>query len=413
VLNSGDAGIVLAQIRLLERKFPGVNISITSRTPKLDRRFYESQKVQVLPQFFPVPSLYPSRPDKIWHILAGGLSPAAKSGLVREIRRSDLVIGSGGGYFFSYRRRLPGPMFFQNFFSVRAATAFRKPVILFPQSFGPLLNPLAARMLKRLLEHECILKIYAREPVSERFLQQILPPSAAYKTELCPDLAFLLTADHASGPKPWVLDLPKPVLALTARPWNFPEAKGLRGRQEKQRNYLAVLEEACLEFHKKWRGSIAIVPQARGPGLREDDRMDSRTIWQRLRRLIPAQNVAYLDLPPIISPSDLIRIISQTDIILATRFHSALFGMVLGIPVISIAYQPKSVSALEWLDLDDWSLAMNDLSTEKIIRLMERIFQEGIHLREKIKRQVAKAQTTIEARLGTFLENIQESRKAG
>ena len=413
MLNSGDASIVLAQVRLLRQKFPSAQISITSRTPDLDRLCYEPLKIQVLPPFFPVPSLYPSLVAKIGQVLRGGLAVPAKAQLIREIRKSDLVVSSGGGYFFSYRRYLPGPMFLQNYLTVKAATACRKQVVMFPQSFGPLFSPLAARMLKGLLENEGVLKIYAREPTSQAFLQQLLNRAAILKTELCPDLAFLLTKNQTSSPKPWLLDLPKPVLALTVRAWNFPGAKSLRDREKKQRHYLAVLEEACLEFHGKWKGSIVIVPQARGPGFLEDDRRASQTIWRRLRPLISGRNLAYLDLPPIMSPSEMINIFSQADLILATRFHSAIFGLALGIPVISIAYQAKSRSTLKWLGLDDWSLAMNEISSEKIVRLMERIFEESAPLRENIGRQIARARTTIESRLGTFLKTIQESRKAG
>jgi len=304
-------------------------------------------------------------------------------------------------------------MFLQNLFSVKAAAACRKPILLFPQSFGPVINPLATRMLKRLLENPNVLKIYAREPTSRTFLQQLLDRPAAQKTELCPDLAFLLAKDYSPGQKSWPLDLPKPVLVLTARRWNFPDVKSRRDRRQMQHRYLSALEEASLEFHRKWKGSIAIVPQARGPGFFEDDRNDSQDIWRRLRRLIPAPSLLYLDLPPVMSPLDMVDIFSRADLILATRFHSAILGLTLGIPVISIAYQAKSRSSLDWLELDDWSLDMAETSGEKIVRLMERIFAERDHLRKKIKSRTAWAQSTIEARLGTFLENFHEARRAG
>ena len=413
MLNSGDASIILAQVRLLRRKFPNAQISITSRTPGLDRPAYDPLKIRVLPPFFPVPSLYPSLVGKVIQVLKAGLSVADKSQLVREIRNSDLVVSSGGGYFFSYRRYLPGPMFLQNYLSVKVAAAFRKQVVMFPQSFGPLFSPPAARMLKGLLENKEIVKIYARESTSQAFLQQLLNGEAVGKTELCPDLAFLLTKNDMSSPKRWLPELPKPVLALTARHWNFPGAASRRDQREKQRLFLASLEEACVEFQRKWKGSILIVPQARGPGFLEDDRKDSQTIWRRLRPLISRRNLAYLDLPSMMSPSEMIGIFSRADLILATRFHSAIFGLALGIPVISLAYQAKSLSTLKWLGLDDWSLAMNEISPEKIIRLMERIFEENLPLRKKIERQIELARTTIESRLGTFLDTIQGSQTAG
>ncbi len=365
-----------------------------------------------MPPFVPVPSLYPSLPGKIWQVARGGLSVPAKQRLIREIQASDLVISSGGGYFYSYRQSLPGPMFFQNFLSIWAATACRKPVVLFPQSFGPLFSPPAGRMLKRLLENGSVLKIFAREPKSLTILRKLLEGAARDKTELCPDMAFHLTKDHARSPKNWRLDLPRPILALTVRQWDFPEEKSGRDRQEKWRRYRSVLDEACLEFHRKWKGSIVIVPQARGPGVFEDDRRDSQDLWRRLRRLVPKPFLVYLDLPPVLSPLDMIDIFRQADLILATRFHSAILGLALGVPVISIAYQTKSASSLEWLHLDEWSLPMNELSSQRILELVERIFLERDDLEEKIGAQMSRARAMIEARVGGFLNSFQEPRKS-
>ena len=136
VLNSGDAAIVLAQIEWLERAFPGVRIALTSRTPEADGRFYGPMGIRVFPALFDPPSLFDGAPSKVIRSLASLARIGAKTELVREIKRADLVIGSGGGYFYSNRLVGPGPMFIQNFLHLKLACLLKRPVVLFPNPSG-------------------------------------------------------------------------------------------------------------------------------------------------------------------------------------------------------------------------------------------------------------------------------------
>ena len=58
VLNSGDASIVLSQVRWLEKAAPGAEISLTSRTARADRGLYGPMGLRVIPALYDVPSLF-------------------------------------------------------------------------------------------------------------------------------------------------------------------------------------------------------------------------------------------------------------------------------------------------------------------------------------------------------------------
>ena len=47
ILNSGDAGIVLAQIQFLRKYFPSLQISLSSRTPELDKKTFHPLGVKI------------------------------------------------------------------------------------------------------------------------------------------------------------------------------------------------------------------------------------------------------------------------------------------------------------------------------------------------------------------------------
>jgi len=356
----------------------------------------------VFPPLIAAPSLYSGFRDKVGRSLRTTLDWPGQKRLIDRIRSSDFVIGSGGGYFYSHRRRFPGPMFFQNYLPLRIAAAFQKPVVLFPQSFGPLLSPAAGRLLKSLLANRAVQRVYARETASLAYLQALLPGSQGGKLDFCPDMAFALKKGERSDPPRRTLNLPKPVAALTVRSWDFPEVSRVRDKRARQEQYLGAVIEACGEFGRRWNGSVAVVPQVRGPGRFENDEIPSKLVRAELQKRLPPGHLAYIGLPSDASPWALVEIFSQSDLVLATRFHSALFGLLAGTPVISLAYQPKSRSTMAWLHLDEWSLPISPLRPEALLRLAERIVADDGGLKETIRSRVDAARAVIGEKLGAL-----------
>jgi len=402
----------LAEVQWLRSHVSRPTIALVSRTPWLDKRFFGRLDIEVYPPLIAAPSLYQGFHTKIQRTFQTTFNWLGQKRLIDKIRASDLIISSGGGYFFSHRRRFPGPMFFQNYLPLRIAAACKKPVVLFPQSIGPLLSSAAERLLKNVLNDRSVKKIFARETASLAYLRTLLPKPQDAKLDFCPDMALSLQKDESAAPPVLNLDLPRPVAALTVRSWDFPEVKSARDKKARQERYLEALIEACLEFQRKWRGSLAVVPQVRGPGVFENDEIPSKRVWAELKKRLPQGHLAYVSLPPLVSPWALIDIFSQADLVLATRFHSALFGLLSGTPVISLGYQPKSHSTMAWLRLDEWSLSISTLRPEAILHLAERIVRDGGGLRKAIRHQIAMAQTVIEERLGTLFESLRGSSTA-
>lgn len=381
-------------------------IALVSRTPWLDEKFFGPLDVEVFPPLIAAPSLYPGFRTKVRSTFQTTFNWPGQKRLIDRIRASDLVIGSGGGYFFSHRRRFPGPMFFQNYLPLRIAAAFRKPVVLFPQSFGPLMSSAAGRLLKNLLNNRSVKKIYARETASLAYIKTLLPESREAKLDFCPDIALALRKDRSPDHPRRTLDLPRPVAALTVRSWDFPEVTRARDKKARQERYLGAVVKACGEFQERWKGSVAIVPQVRGPGVFENDEIPSKLIWAELKKRLPPGHLAYIPLPVDVSPWTLIDIFAQSDLVLATRFHSALFALLAGTPAVSLAYQPKSRATMAWLQLEEWSLDISTLRPEALLQLAERIIADGGGLRESIRSRIDMARTVIEERLGALAESF-------
>jgi colanic acid/amylovoran biosynthesis protein len=413
VLNLGDAGIVLAQIQFLKKHVPGCRISLTSRTPALDRKLYGPLGIKVLPPLIPAPSIYAGCVQKIRQSLKNLFSFFSKWELFRVMKRADLVVSSGGGYFYSNRKVFPGPMFFQNCLPVLFAQRLNKPVIFFPQSFGPVFNTAASRILKRMLEKENVIKIFVREKASWDYLQALLKRQKCQgKIEICPDMAFYLKSESGRGERRKELNLLRPVVALTLRRWDFPEVKRVGERRKKQEEYLAALEEFCQRVFRARGGSVLIIPQVRGPGNFEDDRIISLQFWERARKLLPDKNIAYLHLLDSVSPAHIVEVFSRVDLVLATRLHSAIFAFLAGTPAITLGYQPKSKGIMELLEFEQFCAPMAGLNPDKIWEMSEEIFRQYQEIQKKIRERATQIQKFIEETLDRSLRSLFEGLKS-
>ncbi|MCZ2845667.1 MAG: polysaccharide pyruvyl transferase family protein [Candidatus Bathyarchaeota archaeon] len=399
-LNSGDAGIVLAQIQFLEKKFSNLEIALTSRTPERDLKFYNPMGIKVFCPIIPAPSIFTGNIQKIEQSLKNLFAFKSKRDLIKETKKSDLVISSGGGYFYSNRKIFPGPMFFQNFLHAKLALILNKPVIFFPQSFGPFYNPVASEILRDILESDHIVKIFAREKTSFDFLYNLLnKKKSKEKIDLCPDIAFYLNKKNNRCDSRINLNLPRPIVAITLRQWDFPEIESIKEKGEKQEGYLTNLEEICHGIFYNWGGSVVIFPQARGPGIFENDIIISRKLWEKLKKVIPEKNMLFINLPDVVSPLHIINILSQVNLVIATRLHSAIFALITGVPVISITYQPKSKGIMEVLELEHFGVNITHIDPEEILRLTEEILNHHCDIQRKIHDNVSHIRKTIEIKL--------------
>lgn len=405
ILNSGDAGIVLAQIEFLRKASPQSEISLTSRTPELDRKFYQPMGIVVFPPLIPAPSIYGSTGMKIRKCLGNLLDWRQKIQLVKKIKQCDLVISSGGGYFYSNRRFLPGPMFFQNFLHLKLAIHFRKPVVLFPQSIGPFYNRVAPFFLKKVLSGDMVKRIFCREEKSLKILRDLLAGKNK-KADVCPDMVFCLSGKGAWPGTAGQLNLPHPVVAMTVRFWNFPESVSKKERQTHKTAYLNAFREVAEKIYRDLGGSVVIFPQVRGPGPIEDDRSVSWQLFASLGNRIQKNHLQFVDVPGQSSPLQILKIVSQVDLVIATRFHSALFAMIAGVPAITVSYQPKSQGIMDLLGLARLNLEISAVDSGKIFLLVEEVLKNHARIQMHLKEKVAELKVKIETKLLEVIRQI-------
>lgn len=408
VLNAGDAAIVLAQARFLRRRYGNVEIALTSRTPELDKAAYAAEKLDVFAPVFPAPSVYRGFKEKVGRSARDLTRGGPRRALMEALEEADLVVASGGGYFWSGRRALPGPMFLQNISHLKAASKRGKPIVVFPQSFGPLYGPFHGRILRRTLEADAVVKIFAREERSADYLRRLLrSPAARDKVEVCPDMAFLLDGPARKRPPQGPDEgLRRPILAVTMRKWGFPETRGRAKRKERQERYLDEVAHFCEHHALDSGGSIVVFAQSHGPGDFEDDRPISRALVERLGRVAPQAVVRYVEGEDGTCLECASSALAQADLVLATRMHSAILAFGQGIPALTIAYQPKTSGIMKLLELERFSFEIGCLQATHLVAAAQKILASPGGLQDHIRGKTLAIRKEIEAKLGKALEVV-------
>ncbi len=407
MLNAGDATISLCQLRVLREVLGPAEITVTSRTPELDRRLYDSPDVCVLPPLFPAPSVFSTAAQRLAGTARGLAAVRPKRQLLAAIRRADLVVSSGGGYLFSARRTVPGPMFLQAWAQVRVAQRMGRPVLFAPQSFGPLANRPAERLLRRLLADGRVRAVLAREEASLDLVRNLLGGTGREDTaSLCPDLAFLAEErlPEASAVPPEMAALPPPRLAVTVRDWLSP-GRSARRRGARRHEYVEAVASACGAFCRRTGGSVAVLPHARGPGALEDDRAVSAELHGRLQGTAPGGRTALVDLPGDALPARVEAAVGAADVVLGTRFHSVILALVAGVPAVALGYQPKSLGMMRMMGLERYCLPMDGAEPDRLADLLVELAERREQLAAEVVRPaVAAMRTAAETGMRAALE---------
>lgn len=406
-LNRGDAAIVLGQIHLLERCLPGVRIALTSKTPAIDEAFYGPLGVEVLPPLTPALSAHAGMSAKLLGTASSLVDGPGKKRLLALLARSDIVLGCGGGSLYSYRRVFPGTTFWQNIVHLRLAALMGRPLVLLPQSFGPLKSAAARSAVKALLNAGPVVRILARERNSCELLRQLVPPPQQHRIALCPDMAFYLRRSIAWPERPARLARPTtPMLAVNLREWAFPECGSAAGRGARREACLEAIAAASAFFVERCRGRVVVIPQALGPDPSEDDRAICQELVERVRARAGDPTLVEFVNPGTASLSEYLRLLSQVTLLIGTRLHACLLTMLAGAPAISIGYQPKSEGTLAMLGLQHLNMNISEISTGRLVSAMESVLADRDEVAAQIGQRVEEAAAHIDREVGSLLRSL-------
>lgn len=363
VANVGDVAIHRQQLRWLARAFPTATYTLSYRPESnWQAHFPQQRAVMGLHHWVYAPDGHIAgwstrlrrtivAPCAILALRWGltprwGLTDAEQHALC-SLAHSDLVCASGGGYLYDtpttrpVRRWLSWDVWLCA--DMLAAIALHKPLVLLPQSFGPVHSPLFRATLRWILRRAS--HVYARESTSSHWLTQ-----QGIAHQCLPDMAWL---QH--GPAPAIT---AQTLGVTVIDW----AGQSGGASAIQQRYEAHIIAVCHHYQQRgWHVFFFVQCQENHTA------WDDGVVARRLADQCPGSHVVAYEADPDILQQHY----SRMQILVTTRLHAAILRFAQQRPTVVIAYLPKATGMLHDLELQAWCLDYQDIRSDTLIAAID------------------------------------------
>lgn len=369
--NKGDAGIVLGTIESLKKVFDeDIEINILSYTPEEDReRYMEDITVKgvysnILNPYNQTTNEYKMGKLELFLETLGNLininfnkkSYLQKQEGLKAIENSDLIVIIGGGFLGG--ENLGSNLVHMNQLYINSK--FKAPCILLGTSIEPTKNlkvNLCMKYILRKLTH-----IFPRETITYEYLRSFLPEE---KITLIPDMAFALN-EKINMNFDFIDEIENKfdkLIGITVRSWDFPNCAN---KVDLKNKYIDSIVDTIIHCSDEYNSKFVFVPQVIfNSGKGDDDSVIAETIKDKLptnykdRFLIRKDDW---------SPREIKSLVSKFDLFIGTRMHSNIFATSEYIPTVAIAYEKKTNGIMETLDLNEYVIDINQISSEVLIK---------------------------------------------
>lgn len=354
VRNRGDRAIVEAQIGWIRRHDPSADIAVYSPFFEENAEVFGKER-----SFQPIIS-HSNGSGK----LAALIEPLArrirfatgqKEAAMTFFREADAVIMCGGGYLYSSPAPLVSRQLAFHCWNAQLALKLGKPVLTFPQSWGPLRKSLDRTICQSLAN--ALPAIVTRGRASTKLLNEM---GHGDKIIQLPDIVMALDAlrDDIIPPKRQTVGRS---LGIAPIDWGFdrdiPET-------EKEK-YIEKLASIAAHWITQQKGKVTIIPQ-----VVVDNHDDDRIPSARLRDILIERNLP-VEYTPDLSWSEHWQLIANQDVFIGCRMHACIFSMVCGVPAVGLAYQPKFHELYEQIDNSRYSIDIEKFEPKIVSSLLE------------------------------------------
>jgi polysaccharide pyruvyl transferase WcaK-like protein len=406
--NIGSGALVENSIRLLRKNFPGADIDVLAQTPE------SIHKLTGAPCHYELISLPLGQPrmkqvlwlgiTSLWmfvHVLAVLLkrigiavpitlytfNPRTLTA-VRKVREADMVVSVGA-------ERINDNFYKAIIFSLYMlwmVQTYGKFLVLFPQTIGPFHFKLTRFLSARVLSG-CDL-VFLRDQKSYDIIKAI-GVNGPDIINTC-DVAVLQPAIDASSAKSLLSEAgvpvdERPLVGMSVMQWSYVKAQGGSGYKEYTRAIAATADEFIAS---KGVRVLFIATNIRTEGCREDDVAAAQDIMALMQH---REGATILD--RVYTPSQLKGIMGLLELCLVTRMHACIFSTGIFTPTASINYQFKLKEYMTLMGLGDYTVDIDVVTTEQLLALMERAWQDRAKNREVLRRVITDWSANLEAEM--------------
>lgn len=327
-----------------------------------------------------------------------GLRAFYRADLVKHVKNCDLVISCSDENFKEGTSELPlniywiitwWSMLFSRAWEISVARFFKKPIILFPNSIGPVRTWLG-RFFLRFSLNSCD-QILIRDSISYEIAcsLQIKPEKV-----LTTDTAILF---EPTRKRAHMNDLSHPLIGVC------PGVYSRSLSEEETQSYILAHAKALDRAIEKYGFNVTFLPHYVG-GLRDDDLKICESLQEKMKRkdktrIVNAANVEEFKL-----------LLDQMDMIIASKMHPAVLGVSGYVPTLCIAYDHKQIGFFKDLGMADCTINLREFSYESVSSKIDFIWDEREKIRDLLKDQLPAlkehAKRVIEKAIMPFVKSL-------
>ena len=367
----GDDAMLLSLVENLRKRIPQVHVTVLCRHPEELTARYGIPSIRNLdhPEWV--------EPRGYWFYGFNDHQPREHIDCLREtIAASDLLIIGGGNLLLDVTDDwLRGPIAW-HWFSSEIARIYQVPYMLFANSVGPFRTEWGKARSAHILRHAAAITV--RDEESLRLVGEM--GIARERVHLLPDPALTVTPDlGAAAHILSVIDNP----SLNGRLKIGVSVRNLSWQLDvcEVERYLTVLQRLCDRLVEEFEAGILFIPQCSYEHGRptEDDRYVARQVLRGMRN----KERAYV-LNGQYRAEAVMGIYRWIDLALTTRLHGAVFSAAARTPFLAISYLPKVRGFLRHIDMEEWSLGLEDFQDEE--RILQKVARLIARREEVVKR---------------------------
>lgn len=312
--------------------------------------------------------------NKVTRLMFRKIVSKSRQESLKVFEESDAIFLKGGGLFQSHGGLTSTYATYNRAYHIFLASSLKKKVFIMPNSFGPNDGFLVKTILKK-----CFSKcefIAAREKTSKEVFKNDLNMDIPQ----FPDLAFYL--ENANEDKneyitKYRLDVNKPLVAITMRPYRFPNSLTPDQDYEKFKNEIAKFIDNIYS-----KGYMPVLIEHTFSITSHEN--DGACISDVVCKIDSNKYVLISDRS--LNCRQLKLLYSCCDYIVGTRFHSMIFSLENLVPGIAISYDGfKSIGIMNDMDLGKYVIDIGEVTEEKLTEMFFDMIDNKEQIITKIK----------------------------
>jgi colanic acid/amylovoran biosynthesis protein len=391
--NKGDSAVLCSMLYSIQKSIPDAKIKVASFNPE---QTYQTYGVDSVDFVFKLRSMTRGSLLKklsmgilelLWMCIAYLWAFFGKKELKTSIlsfeRRASLntyiwsdVVVCPGGHFFTNFNRFPGIL--SHYFALRIAQILTKPTMIYGHTIGPFfgfLGSITKIITRRVINRTSAITV--REENSLDILNKLgVKPDLVAKTG---ESVFLMPLPAKQNI--YVInereairnETGDPVVGVTIHHGYF---KYWYSKDE----YVDLMARMVDCLVEEFNAKVVFVPME----YNRDRKGGDRPLAQEIRSASRYEN-NILVITADYSPLETMGIIGEVDMLIATKTHSVVFGLRMGVPTLAIAYQEKSREFMKEFDLEEFTIDLNTFDLSDFSLKVKKLWSTRHEVKEKIK----------------------------